>query len=78
MEVRSAAISAYRDAIQAEYPDFLEKDKQRLTKVLARGDVRTESERYLLQHRVDEIEGVAEYEEDLGLLYRMMDDYGGV
>lgn len=78
MEVRSAAISAYRDAIQAEYADFLEKDKQRLTKVLARGNVRTESEWYLLQHRVDEIEGVAEYEEELGLLYRMMDEYGGV
>jgi hypothetical protein len=75
-EVRSAAISAYRDAILAEYPDFVEKDKQRLAKVLERGSVRSESEWYLLQHRVDEIEGTAEHEEELGLLYKMMDDYG--
>lgn len=75
-EVRSAAISAYRDAIQIEYPDFIEKNKQRLAKVLKRGSVRSESEWYLLQHRVDEIEGTTEHEEELGLLYKLVDDYG--
>ena len=75
--VRTVAFSAYRHALQTEYPDFIEKDRQRLAKVLKRGSVRSESEWYLLQHRVDEIEGTAECEEELGLLYKLMDDYGG-
>lgn len=42
-DIRSAAIAAFRDAVQAEYPDFLEKDKERLAEVLSRGHVRTAS-----------------------------------
>ena len=76
-DVRSVAMAAYRNAIQSEYPDFLEKDKQRLDKVLKRGRVRTESESYLPQHRVDEIEGGTGNEKELHLLYRLMDEYGG-
>ncbi len=76
-EIRSDAIRAFNDALQSEYPEFLENDKKRLTKVLQRGHVRSENEWYLLQHRVDEIEGSGEHEEELLKLYEMMDNYVG-
>jgi len=74
-EIRSAALSAFRDALKAEYPEFLERDKQRLAKVLGRGHIRTENEWYLLQSRLDEIEGDPEYEEETKRLWDLMDNY---
>ena len=76
-EVRSAAMSAFRDAMDSEYPEFLERDKQRLAKVLARGHVRTENEWYLLQSRLDEIEGNPEHEDETKRLWELIDNYAG-
>jgi len=75
--VRSAAMSAFRDAMKSEYPEFLERDKQRLTKVLSRGHVRTESEWYLLQSRLDEIEGNPDFEDETKTLWELIDNYAG-
>ena len=76
-KIRSAAMSAFRDALDSEYPEFLERDKQRLAKVLARGQVRTESEWYLLQSRLDEIEGDPEFEQETTKLWELIDNYAG-
>ena len=76
-DVRSAAFSTYRDVLQTEYPDFVEKDKQRLAKILLRGSIRSDGDWYLVQHRVDEIEGVPDHEDELGLLYKVMAEYDG-
>jgi len=76
-EIRSAAISAYRDAVQAEYPEFFERDKQRLAKVMSCGRVRTESEWYLLQHRLDEIEGDPKHQDETEKLWELMDNFSG-
>ena len=73
--IRSAALAAFRDALQSEYPEFLEREKERLAKVLARGHVRSENEWYLLQSRLDEIEGDPEYEEETKKLWDMIDNY---
>ncbi len=75
-EIRPAVVSAYREALEAEYPDFLEKDRQRLARVLERGRIKSESEYYLVQYRLDEIEGSGKHEDELQLLYRLMDNYG--
>ena len=76
-EIRSAAMSAFRDAMKSEYPEFLERDKQRLDKVLGRGHIRTENEYYLLQSRLDGIEGDPEFEDETKRLWDMMDNYSG-
>ena len=76
-EIKSAVISAFRDAVQAEYPDFLEKDKLRLAKVVGRGHIRTENEWYLLQHRLDEIEGDPQHEKEVARLWELVDNYSG-
>ena len=63
--------------IAAECPDFLERDKERLAKVLSRGHVRSENEWYLLQHRLDEIEGDPQHQEEIEKLWELMDSYSG-
>ena len=76
-EIRSVAMSAFRDAMRSEYPEFLERDKQRLAKVLGRGHIRSENEYYLLQSRLDEIEGDPEFEDETKRLWDIMDNYSG-
>ncbi len=77
VEIRSAALSAFRDALSSEYPEFIERDKQRLAKVLDRGHIRSENEYYLLQSRLDEIEGDPQHEEETQRLWEIMDNYSG-
>ncbi len=75
--IRSEVMAIFRDAVQSEYPDLFEKDKQRLEKVLARGRIRSENEWYLLQFRLDEIEGYPEFEEETTKIWGIMDSYEG-
>lgn len=76
-EIRSSALSAFRNALESEYPEFIEQDKQRLAKVFSRGHIRTENEYYLLQSHLDGIEGDPEHEEETKELWRLMDNYAG-
>ncbi|MEM8982123.1 MAG: hypothetical protein AAGC71_03795 [Pseudomonadota bacterium] len=77
VNLRAAAVAAFRDAIDAEYPEFFERDKQRLENVLKRGHVRTESEYYVLQFRLDEIEGDPRAQHEVETLYKLVDDFEG-
>jgi len=72
---RPAVAHAFRNAVSAEYPEFFERDSQRLEKVLARGQIKTESEFYLARHFVDTLEGDPNAAARLQQLYAMLDAY---
>jgi hypothetical protein len=76
-ELRRACAAAFRSSVNAHYPDFFKKDEARLARVLARGRVRSESEWYLVRHRIDEIEGDKAHESDLAKLYKLVDEFEG-
>lgn len=76
-ETRVAAASAFRDAVLSEYPEFFEHDRLRLKKVLERGRIRTEGEYYIVQHRLDEIEGEPALQDEVETLWSLMDNYAG-
>jgi hypothetical protein len=45
--------SALEQAIELEYPEFLQEDQERLSKILSRGSIRTEREYHLVRHAID-------------------------
>ncbi|MEL7023291.1 MAG: hypothetical protein AAGL69_06050 [Pseudomonadota bacterium] len=76
-ETRAAAVEAFRDAVEAEYPEFFERDRLRLAKILERQRIRTESDYYVVQYRLDEIEGDPAFRDEVDLLWALMDNYAG-
>lgn len=74
-EARKYAVQALAAAALAHYPDFINKDAERLAKIKARGFIRGESEFHLVRHHVDLIEGNPNQEEELRLLYELMDQF---
>lgn len=74
-EARKRAIEALSAAIVARYPDFLAKDAERLARIRARGAIRSENEYYLVRHHVDLLELRPQQEEDLRLLYELIDRF---
>jgi len=76
-EARKCAVHALAAATSAHYPDFLDKDAERLAKIRARGSIRGENEFYLVRHHVDLLEGEPSQEEELRLLYELVDRFEG-
>ena len=76
-EARKSAVQALAAATLAHYPDFLSKDAERLAKIKARGYIRGENEFYLVRHHVDLLECEPSQEEELRLLYELVDRYEG-
>jgi hypothetical protein len=74
-EARKLAANALAAAITVHYPEFLSKDAARLEKVKARGSIRGESEYYLVRHHVDILEGHSGREEELRVLYELVDRF---
>ena len=74
-EARKRAIEALSAAIVARYPDFLAKDAERLARIRARGAIRSENEYYLVRHHVDLLELRPHQEEELRLLYELIDRF---
>jgi hypothetical protein len=66
---------ALYQAVTIEYPEFLALDAQRLAKIMERGRIKTESEFYLVRHRIDIAEGEPEFAEELEKLYAMVGAY---
>jgi hypothetical protein len=66
---------ALHQAVTIEYPEFLALDAQRLAKVMERGRIKTESEFYLVRHRIDIAEGEPEFAEELEKLYALVGAY---
>jgi hypothetical protein len=76
-EARKCAVQALAAAISAHYPDFLDKDAERLAKIKTRGSIRGENEFYLVRHHVDLLEGEPSQKEELRLLYELVDRFVG-
>jgi hypothetical protein len=56
-EWRPVVAKAFRNSINAEYPEFLLIEQKQLSKIRARGRIVSESEYYLIRHQVDVFEG---------------------
>ena len=72
---RAHVAKALNGAVLTAYPEFLAKDAERLEKIRSRGKIRTESEYYLIRHKIDVLEGSG----DTGLLtelYALVDSFG--
>lgn len=74
-EARKRAIEALSAAIVTRYPDFLAKDAERLARITARGAIRSENEYHLVRHHVDLLELRPHQEEELRLLYELIDRF---
>ncbi|MDT4329304.1 hypothetical protein ACQE3E_07195 [Methylomonas sp. MED-D] len=74
-ETRKLAAEALAAAITTHYPEFLTKDAARLEKITARGSIRGENEYYLVRHHIDILEGEPSREEELRLLYELVDRF---
>jgi hypothetical protein len=72
---RLALLKALRAIVEEEVPGFFAKDAQRITQIVRRGRIRTESEWDVMRHRVDEIEGDLEHAEEMKTLYTLLDRY---
>ena len=72
---RPEVARAWEDANQANYPEFLAKEKLRLQNVLARGKIKTESEFYRVRHEIDVLEAAANRKDELQCLYSLVDAY---
>ena len=77
LEDRKRAAQALTAAISAHYPDFVSKEAERLAKIKARGSIRGENEFYLVWHRVDQLEGERDQEDELRLLHELVDRFEG-
>ncbi len=72
---RAEFARALHQAITIEYPEFLALDAQRLAKIMERGRIKTESEFYLVRHRIDVAEGEPGLVEELEELYALVGAY---
>jgi hypothetical protein len=75
LEYRAFAMQALSKALLSHYPDFASKNAQRLAAVLSKGIIRTESQFFLVHHRIDELEGVGGSEVQLAELYRLAENF---
>jgi polyhydroxyalkanoate synthesis regulator phasin len=74
-EVRIAALKAWNTSIKNNFPDFLEKDKEKLSKILSKGHIRNESEYYLIRNEVDALEGDDSQRELLIQYYEFLEKF---
>ena len=74
-EWRSQVAKALNSAVLTAYPEFLAKDAERLEKIRSRGKIRTESEYYLIRHKIDVLEGGGDTEL-LTEFYALVDSFG--
>lgn len=75
LEARKCAAQAFAAAISDHYPAFLVKDAERLAKIKKRGSICGEKEFYLIRHHVDLLEGDPSQNEELRMLYELVDNF---
>jgi hypothetical protein len=76
-EARKSAAQALAEATSTNFPDFLAKDAERLAKIKARGSIRSENEYFLIRHQVDLLEGKPTQEQEILLLYELVEKFEG-
>ena len=73
---RDEALKMSRKVLHREFPEFFAKLTSKREKIIARGNIRTEDEYYLIRDFIDEIEGEPESPVLLDKLYKLVDDFG--
>lgn len=73
---RDEALNKSREVFHREFPEFIAKLASKREKIVARGNIRTEDEYYLIRDYIDDIEGEPESTGLLDKLYRLVDDFG--
>ncbi|STR45794.1 hypothetical protein [Iodobacter fluviatilis] len=73
--VRLSAINAWNASIQKEFPEFAEKSKEKIAKILIRGHIKNESEYYLVRSEVDALESVETQDSVLKQYYSLIDKF---
>jgi len=63
--LRSKAFHVYYSAVNSVIPDYQEKIKNKIQRIIKRGKINSESEFYLLRNRLDQIESSGTNEESL-------------
>ncbi len=74
-EARRDAVHALAAATSVHYPEFLAKDAERLAKIKERGLIRGDNEFHLVRHQIDLLEGEPNQNEELQLLYTLLDRF---
>jgi hypothetical protein len=62
-ELRSNAFSVFYEAVNSVSPDYFKKLNAKIQRIFKRGEIKTESEFYLMRNRLDQIEGNGTQEE---------------
>jgi hypothetical protein len=73
--VRLSVLNAWNVSIQKEFPEFAEKSKEIIAKILIRGHIKNESEYYLIRSEVDALEGVATQDLVLKQYYSLIEKF---
>lgn len=72
---RHLALKIFRHVVFLHAPSFLEKEREKIQRIVARGKIKNETEWHLIRHRVDEIEGELPETPELLQLYTLLDAY---
>ena len=70
--VRRKAAAAYEAALASYAPEFIERDRDRLQRILDRNRIRGESEFHLVRNRIDMLEGRVPAPKELDRLYELV------
>lgn len=73
--VRLSALKALNASIQKEFPEFSEKSKGKIEKILNRGRIRNEAEYFLIRSEVDSLEGFDNQHKLLMQYYDLIDKF---
>ncbi|NHQ88425.1 hypothetical protein HA050_20195 [Iodobacter sp. HSC-16F04] len=72
---RLSALNAWNASIQKEFPEFAEKSKEKIARILIRGHIKNEPEYYLIRSEVDALEGVEAQDSVLKQYYSLIEKF---
>lgn len=73
--IRPPALKVFYRVVVNHLPDFFQKSKAQLGRIVATGKIKNENEWYLVRNRVDEIEGQSNSEVELAVLNELLDKF---
>lgn len=74
-QYRSSAIKVFYKVVGLHLPCFFQKSKAQLQRIVAKGQIKNESQWYLVRYRVDEIECQPNNEAELAVLNELLGNF---
>ena len=74
-QYRTRMTAVLKNAVNDFYPEFASREALRLEQILTRGAIRSESQFYLVRHRIDELECTDADANQLNALYKLTDAF---